>query len=116
LSLRYSGKVQFVSVYIDEAHPTDGWSLPINKEEGVCFRRPKTIEDRVKIAKVSKEKFPSSFPTMVDLMDNNANKAFAAIPERLYGIVNDKIAFKGGPGPFEYDVDVLEEWLDTNFQ
>jgi len=83
----------------------------VNKKEGVCFMRPKTIEERVKLAKVSTEKYPANFPTLVDLMDNNANKAFAAWPERLYGFVNDKIAYKGGPGPFEYDLYSLERWL-----
>jgi len=102
-------------VYIDEAHPTDGWKLSVNKQEGACFMRPKTLEQRMKLARVSMEQFGmSSVPVLVDLMDNNANSAFAGWPERLYVLRENKVAFKGGPGPFGYDIDALEKWMTHN--
>jgi len=56
----------------------------------------------------------STVPILVDTMDNNANIAFDAWPERLYVLRDNKVAFKGGPGPFGYDIDALEEWLTKN--
>jgi len=89
--------------------------LPVNKQEGACFKRPTTLEQRLKLAQVSAEKFGmSTVPILVDTMDNNANIAFDAWPERLYVLRDNKVAFKGGPGPFGYDIDTLEEWLTKN--
>jgi len=116
MSEKYTDKVQFLTIYIDEAHPLDGWMLPVNKTDGVCYRRPKIMEERVRLARNTIATFSHSFPVYVDLMDNNANQAYAAWPERIYVLVNKKIAFKGGPGPFGYNVNALEEWLATNVQ
>jgi hypothetical protein len=43
-------------------------------------------------------------PVLVDGMENAVSEAFAAWPERIYVIGADgRIAFKGGPGPWEFD-------------
>ena len=43
-----------------------------------------------------------------------ANHDFAALPERLYIISEGKIAYQGGPGPFEYNVDEIALWLEAH--
>jgi len=73
------------------------------------------LAERYKLASLSAEKFGfTTIPVLVDPMDNNVNKTFAAWPERLYVIEKGKIAYKGGPGPFGYDIDSLEAWLSKN--
>ncbi len=47
-------------------------------------------------------------------MDNNVNKAFAALPERLFIVLNNEIVYEGGMGPFFYNLDDVEQWL-ANF-
>lgn len=106
--------MSFFSVYIDEAHPKDGWALGVNKDDGVCIMRPKSMEARLKAAKLATDKYAQKFPTLVDLMDNNTCSTWEAWPERLYVLKSGKIAFKGGPGPFGYDIDALEAWLTQN--
>jgi len=87
----------------------------VNKGVGACHKRPKTLEERYRLAKLSVEKFGmSSVPVLVDPMHNNANIAYDAWPERLFVLHKDKVAFKGGPGPFGYDIDALEAWLTKN--
>ena len=50
---------------------------------------------------------------LVDDMDNKANIAFGAIPERLAVLFDGKVQWLGGPGPFKYSVEELENYLST---
>jgi len=73
------------------------------------------MQERYRLAKLSAEKFGmSSIPILVDPMDNNANIAFGAWPERLYILQDKEVVFKGGPGPYGYDLDAIEAWLTKN--
>jgi len=72
------------------------------------------MEERLKAAQLPASKYAQKFPTLIDLMDNNTCAAFEAWPERLYVVKDGKIVFKGGPGPFGYDIDALESWLTQN--
>ena len=38
----YKDRAGFLFVYIDEAHPEDGWQMDSNTEEAVVFDRPTT--------------------------------------------------------------------------
>jgi len=38
---RYRDRVQFVTVYIKEAHPLDEWQLDANETQQVCYAQPK---------------------------------------------------------------------------
>lgn len=38
-------------------------------------------------------------------------KAYSAKPERLYIIKDGKITFKGGPGPYSYALEELDDAL-----
>ena len=44
-------------------------------------------------------------PVLVDAMDDAVSEAFAAWPERLYVAARGRLAYVGGPGPFEFDPD-----------
>ena len=52
-----------------------------------------------------------SCPLLVDFMEDKANKAYGALPERIYVLLNGKITYMGGPGPFGYKINELEDWL-----
>jgi len=108
--------VQFLTLYIKEAHPLDEWQMPSNEKEGVCYPQPQTLEDRVKIANDFVKRFHYEMPLFVDPIENPANKAYAGWPERLY-IVDEKgtIVYKGKPGPFGYHPEEVEAWLAKRF-
>lgn len=50
-------------------------------------------------------------PVVVDTMENDANRAYAGFPIRLYVIKNQKVAFAGSTGPTFYDPQNLAHWL-----
>jgi hypothetical protein len=53
-------------------------------------------------------------PALVDGMDDAVSQAFAAWPERIYLVGRDRrIAFKGGPGPWEFDPDAAAAALSS---
>jgi hypothetical protein len=84
-----------------------------NEDEGVCYRQPTTIAERVAIANDFVARFDYSIPLVVDPMDDPACTAYAGWPERLYVVGEDeRVAYKGRVGPFGYDPDELEGWLE----
>ena len=46
-------------------------------------------------------------------MDNKAGAAYAAMPERLYVVLEGKIVYEGLQGPFGYRMDEVELYLQT---
>ena len=53
-----------------------------------------------------------SIPTYIDGLNDSVNRAFGAYPDRLYILLNDTVAYQGGPGPFGYSLDEVERWLE----
>ena len=45
-------------------------------------------------------------PVLVDSLTDDANKAYAGLPERLYIILDGIIVYQGAQGPFGYKVRV----------
>ena len=102
-------RINFLCVYILEAHPEDGWRVPHNWNKGICIPTPKGLEQRADVAGlcVSGEGF--TIPMVLDTMENDLLKLYAGSPERLYAIGSDGIiAHKSSVGPFD-DEDV-EAW------
>jgi hypothetical protein len=64
------------------------------------------LEDRFAAAREGVARLGLTMPVLVDGMDDAVSEAFAAWPERIYVVGPDaRIAFAGGPGPFEFDPD-----------
>ena len=103
-------------MYVREAHPTDEWQMKSNVKEDVCYAQPKTLEQRVAIANdfIQRMKYPVPFG--IDEMNNSANDAYAAWPERIYIIdENGRIAYRGGMGPFNYSPEEARDWMAEKF-
>jgi hypothetical protein len=112
----YQEHADFLTVYVREAHPTDEWQMKSNVKEDVCYAQPKTLAQRIAIANdfVKRFEYPTQFG--VDDINNAANDAYAAWPERLY-IIDESghIAYRGGMGPFHYDPKEVREWLTQRY-
>jgi type I thyroxine 5'-deiodinase len=80
------------------------------------IRKPKTLEQRISIAKDFVERFDYAMPLVVDSLENRADEAYAAWPARLY-VIDEQglVAYKGGVGPFGFQPDELEQWLGARF-
>lgn len=110
MQARYKGKVEFLLIYIREAHPTDGWQAPRNEREGVLLETAKNIEQKEDHATACVRKLDIHFPALIDGMDNKVEDAYTAHPDRLYLIdAQGKIAFKSAPGPKGFLPSELEQ-------
>lgn len=108
----HKDRANFLTVYIAEAHPEDEWQMDSNVEEKIVFKQPRLLEERREAAKILVERLKCRLPVAIDGMDNRADAAFAAWPERIYIIGSDgRVAYKGGMGPFEFDVEEAKQKL-----
>ena len=111
---KFRARASVAFVYIAEAHTTDGWQLQSNLDEGVLLANHATLDDRFAAAREGVARLGLTLPVLVDDMDDAVSEAFAAWPERIYIIDADRrIAFAGGPGPFEFDPDAAAAALAT---
>jgi len=112
---RYADRAGFRTVYIKEAHPEDEWQMDSNEEEDVCYRQPRSLGDRLAIARDFTERFDYPIPLLVDGMDNGAMHLYSGWPERFYIVGADgTIAYKGAPGPHGFLPEEVEAWLDEH--
>lgn len=76
---------------------------------------PKTLDARRSVAATCREALGLAIPFLVDGMDDAANIAYAAWPERLYVVGKDgKIAYAGGMGPFHFKPDEMAVFLEQH--
>lgn len=99
-----------------EAHPTDEWQMKSNVKDDVCYAQPKSLEQRVVIANDFIKRFHYPLPFGIDEMNNAADNAYAAWPERIYIVGEDgHVAYRGGMGPFHYHPNEARAWLAARF-
>lgn len=112
----YKDHANFLTVYVREAHPTDEWQMKSNVKEDVCYAQPKSLEQRIVIANDFIKRFHYPLPFGVDEMNNAADSAYAAWPERIYIVGEDgRITYRGGMGPFNYHPKEARDWLASRF-
>ena len=113
LYAQYHERVQFLMVYIREAHPVDGWwlgaglpglMLKLSRSRSATgVYDPKSIEERRALAGQCERALQHGIRTYVDEMDDAVNKAYAAHPTRLYLVGMDgRVVYAGGLGPFGF--------------
>jgi Iodothyronine deiodinase len=113
----YQDRVAFYVVYIQEAHPTDLWQLPVNVKDGVLFASPRTDQERTSAAVACVRKLDIRLPALLDSIDNPTERLYTAWPDRMYLIDRrGRVAFKSAPGPFGFSVRDLEQALIAAFR
>lgn len=111
LQRELSDVADFAMVYLEEAHPTDGWMY-----ESVTHFVPQhtTTDERCAAAallatEVRALQPPNASvappPLAVDTLANAASLAYGALPERLVVLQGGVVRFIGGKGPEEYSID-----------
>jgi peroxiredoxin len=96
----YNNKVEFMLVYVREAHPADGLQVEENLEQGIVLSDPKALEEKKSHASTCVRDLNIKFTTLVDGMDNRVEQQYTAWPTRLYLIGKDgRVAWKSKPGP-----------------
>jgi hypothetical protein len=106
---KYRDAVEFLCIYVREAHPDDGWRVPENLEQNIHFKEPTTDAERTEVAHVCQLALDLKMPMLVDGIDNAVEEFFKAMPMRLYLVDRDGlIAYTGAQGPFGFDPDSWE--------
>jgi hypothetical protein len=110
LHATYGEKVQFLVVYINEAHALDG-ANPMGGGSAPIVEEPLTLDAKKEVAKICMGALDLAPMTMlVDGMDNKVATAYAAFPDRLYLVdAKGKIALSGAKGPRGFEPDDLED-------
>jgi hypothetical protein len=110
---RYRDRVDFVVVYIREAHPEDGWVIAHNRSEEIRIQDPTTTAERVQVAESCALRLQIQMPVVVDEVDDAIARAYGALPDRLYLIGRGgEVAFQGDPGPFGFRPEDLERAIE----
>jgi len=105
----YKDRIDFYCVYIQEAHPRDGWQVMANLSDEVIYDQPTSIEERADLAAVCVLRLNMTMPMLLDNMSNQADTLYAGLPERLY-LLDERgtVVFRTVVGSPGFDVDA---WL-----
>ena len=110
---RFGDRVDFVVVYIREAHPEDGWVITPNRNEDIRVDDPTTDAQRHEVAASCALRLKIRMPVVVDRVDDAIARAYGALPDRLYLIGRGgRVVFQGDPGPFGFQPDALEAAIE----
>ena len=124
LYAKYHDSIQFLVIYIREAHPVDGWwfgggitgqMLKASRSKAATdVYDPKTIEERQTVATRCESALQYGIQTYVDNMDDEVSQVYAAMPTRLYLIgLDGRVVYAGGPGPFGFKPAQLKTSIDA---
>ncbi|KAA0708184.1 Thyroxine 5-deiodinase [Triplophysa tibetana] len=103
---QYADIADSLLVYIEEAHPSDGW---VSSDAPYQIPRHRCLEDRLRAARLLDVQGTA---VAVDTMDNSSNSAYGAYFERLYILKEQRVVYQGGRGPEGYRLSELRDWLE----
>ena len=99
---QYNEKINFVTIYICEAHACDEW--PIRTKTELCIKQHKNINDRILMANKLINDYNFKLPLLIDNMSNEFLNKYSAWPLRAFIIdsTNMKISWILQPKPPGY--------------
>lgn len=102
----------FYVIYIEEAHPIDGWQMPVNVKEHISIASAHSFNDRDAAAKTCVVKLCINVPALVDDLHDTTEVAYTGWPDRLY-VINraGRVAYKSKPGPYGFTPQELGKTL-----
>ena len=101
--------MEFLVVYIREAHPDDGWVSQGNQEADIHVYDPTTEEERGEVAQACAMALDIEMTVLVDGIDDTVASAYGALPDRLYLVGRDgRVAYQGEKGPRGFVPEDLE--------
>lgn len=104
----YNDQIQFLIVYIREAHPN---LLKEGNETGIVGR-PKNLDERVILATECVAEYKFTVPMVIDGMEGKVNSDYKAAPVRVtITDIDGKVAFYAGRGPRDFRIPPVERTL-----
>jgi len=105
--------IDFIIIYIKEAHASDGWKFDGSQYSFIANHR--NIQNRLDAAKIMIEMAKiNKISVYCDTIDDHTNHIFRASPERLYVLHDQKVLYQGQCGPVGYSIPSLEFFLKNN--
>jgi len=107
--------VDFLCVYITEAHAQDEWPISssrFNNGKAVIYNQPRKIEERLSIARDFIQAFNFRIPMVADTMENQFEAQYSPWPLRFYIIEDGKLMFKAMPKQCTYNLGDIRNWLE----
>lgn len=96
----YGDRVQFLLVYIREAHPCDGWAVKDWSE----LDDAKDDKARAANAEHCRKELEFAFPIAIDTMEDATARRWSGWPERLFVISKEgRVLYTGDQGPFGFN-------------
>jgi hypothetical protein len=84
-----------------------------NEKENIVYKDPQHYDERTSLAGTCSTELGIEFPALVDTIENTAEIAYTAWPDRLYLIDGSgRIAYKSEAGPFGFKTDQLSKALE----
>ena len=124
LYTKYNSICNFIVIYIQEAHSNEEWNLESNQKKGIDISQHRKIKDKINACKelidIWKDEVDGieeaielgKFKIVCDDIDCNAETKFNALPERIFILnKNNTIAVKGGYGPDDFDINIIDRFL-----
>jgi len=111
MSVQFGQEVDFLTVYIAEAHAVDEW--PVG--ERVEIPQPVSLAERCRVADEFRRVHHHMPHIVVDSMDNCFHDTFAAWPTRFYIIRDGVMAFIAQPTScYAYEISQISDWLSRH--
>jgi len=123
---KYRDDVEFIVVYVKEAHPSDKWWLGRTRTQRWAHRvmgsrnridvmDPVTLEQRRKVAASCQANlFDGVVPLYVDTIANEVAVAYTARPTRIYLVGTDgRVVYNPGIGPTSFSADDLDRAIEA---
>lgn len=107
LAANFSAVSDFLMVYIEEAHPADGWSFKDNYH----IKSHRSADERIAAANILASRGIGGLKVVADAMTDDANRAYGGLFERLYIVQNSTVVYQGQRGPHGFKVAEVENWL-----
>ena len=101
LAKQHDDHAEFLVVYTKEAHPTGGWEVERNRDDGVSVQQPKDEQGRRELATKARTALKlDKLAFAVDAADDKVAAAYGGFPNAAVVVGRDgKVAFR-------------QEWLD----
>ena len=115
LYAQYEKDVDFLTIYIREAHTSDQWQVKTNRENGIVYSQPTILEERLAIARDFSELFEFPLPMGLDAMDDRAMHAFGAWPVRAFILEDGAVVFQSTSGARGFRIHSIATWLANRF-
>ena len=112
----YADEVEFITVYVREAHPSDKWWLGETRTQRAIMSLakarvrtdivdPTTLEARREVAAACRKTLlGDKVPLYVDTIDDHVSTLYTGKPTRIYLIGRDgRVVYNPGIGPFGFN-------------